>query len=92
MKKKSMIITNLDVSSVSKISGIVGLSIGLILGVIYSIIFGITSNFTVGLGLLIIVPIFYGAIFYLFGAFASWLYNHAAERIGGIKFDFKESR
>jgi hypothetical protein len=37
----------------------------------------------------ILVPIIYGILGFVFGAISALIYNFAAKRIGGIEFDLK---
>lgn len=99
-----MELKRVGVLSSAKISGIVGAGLGLIIGVIYGLIlmtvgaalmsasgegpgagFGIVG----GLMVMIIAPIFYGVLSFIFGALYALIYNVAAGFVGGIEMEFE---
>jgi hypothetical protein len=38
---------------------------------------------------LVVLPIIFGVLGFLFSAFSCWLYNKVAEQLGGISFELK---
>ena len=91
------VIKKLGILSVAKIQGIIMAFIGLIYGILYSLFGNISESFTeagvVGAGLgfvgIIILPIMYGVFGFIGGAVIAFLYNIAAEKIGGIEIELK---
>jgi hypothetical protein len=99
-------IKKFDVLSVAKIYGlsmaIAGLLIGLLFGFIMSMVgmiagsmhenpfFG--SGLTAGLGILpvIFLPVFYGALGFIFGALGAFIYNLLARWVGGIEVEIRD--
>ena len=57
-----------------------------------SVMFGKNSDSMSGfvtLALCLLLPIFYGAMGFVMGAFSAWLYNIFARWLGGIQMDLK---
>jgi hypothetical protein len=93
-----MVIKRFEPLSVGKIAGILYAAIGLVIGVIVSLAatigglaghsdFGAFTGGLVGIGAIIILPIFYGVLGFVVAIIAAWLYNLAAGFVGGIEID-----
>ena len=96
------IVSRVGVLSYAKISAIISAIIGLILGIFYAILFSIigatgaaatgepSAGLFAGLGfaMIIVMPIFYGIIGFIFGALGAFVYNLVAKWVGGIELDF----
>jgi hypothetical protein len=93
-----MVIKRFEPLSVGKIAGILYAAIGLVMGVIVSLAatigglagrsdFGAFTGGLVGIGAIIILPIFYGVLGFVVAIIAAWLYNVAAGYVGGVEFD-----
>ncbi len=91
------VIKKLGVLSVAKIQGIIMAFVGLLYGILYTIFGNLSDALTeagmVGTGLgfvgIIILPVFYGVFGFIGGAIMAFLYNIAAEKIGGIEIELK---
>lgn len=91
------VIKKLGVLSVAKIQGIIMAFVGLLYGISYTIFGNLSDALTeagmVGTGLgfvgIIILPVFYGVFGFIGGAIMAFLYNIAAEKIGGIEIELK---
>lgn len=89
-------IKKLGVMSVAKIEGVVGVIIGFIIGVLVFVL-GAAASGVAGTGLgttaslgalsIIIFPIFYGIILFIFGGLGAWIYNIIAPKVGGIQIE-----
>lgn len=55
---------------------------------LYALANGETST---GLFFLIVGPIVYGILFYIFHAITYWLYNFVARHLGGVEFELKDA-
>ena len=92
-----MVLKRIEPISFAKIAGILYACIGIIAGLFMWMFSGLMSGiggpdaamFTsmFGIGSIIIFPILYGIIGFLFGFVAAALYNVVADRIGGIEVD-----
>ena len=93
-----MVIKRFDPLSVGKVAGILYAAMGLIVGVIVSLAatmsglagrgaFGVLTGGLVGIGAIIVLPIFYGILGLVVAVIAAWLYNLAAGFVGGIEID-----
>ncbi len=102
----NMTIKRIGILSVAKISAITGAGLGLVIGLIYGLIlmtvgaalmsqnegaagagFGIIG----GLAVIVIVPIFYGIIGFIFGALYALIYNIASGFVGGIELQLESA-
>ena len=45
----------------------------------------------VGLVLMVLVPVLYGAMGFAMGALGAWIYNIAAKKLGGIEIELRDS-
>jgi len=93
-----MVIKRFEPLSVGKIAGVLYAAVGLVVGVIVSLAatigglagrseFGAFTGGLVGIGAIIVLPIFYGVLGLLVAVIAAWLYNLAAGYVGGIEID-----
>ena len=89
-------IKKLGVMSVAKIEGVLGVVIGIIIGILVfiagsaaSALTGASSVGSLGALSIIIFPIIYGIMLFIFGAIFAWVYNVIAGRIGGIQIDLE---
>jgi hypothetical protein len=89
---------SVDVMSCAKMMGAVYGSLGLIflplvaLGGLGSLLLGQRSAALSGVLMLLFavcLPIIYGLMGFLMGAFSAWIYNFAARRIGGIRMNLQ---
>jgi hypothetical protein len=93
-----MIVKRIVPLSLAKIAGTLYAIMGLLIGCIFSLIamaggFGGESSriaglgAIVGVGSIIILPIFYGAIGFVATLIGAWIYNGLAGLVGGIELD-----
>ena len=101
----TMTIKRVGVFSVAKISGITGAGLGLILGLIYGLVLmtvgaammsqneGPGAGFGIigGLMAIVLMPIFYGVIGFVFGALYALIYNVASGFVGGIELQLESA-
>ncbi len=90
------IIKRFDVISVGKIYGMLGVIMGAIVGIIFLLLAfigfplgGASSSILLGLFSLILYPIFLGIGGFINGVIIAFLYNVAANWIGGVKVDLE---
>lgn len=96
-----MIIKRLGVFSVAKISGIMYAAMGLIFGLFISLISlagsivdisdgpAAAMGLLFGVGAVIFLPLLYGCMGFVLGAFSAWMYNIIASIAGGIEFEIE---
>lgn len=95
-----MVITRIAPLSCGKIAAVLYGGVGLIVGVIVSVVslaggfrgdslFGPLAGGLIGVGAIVLLPIFYGGLGLIGAIIASWLYNAAASVAGGIEVDVK---
>ena len=93
-----MVIKRFQPLSVGKVAGVLYGAMGLIVGVIVSLAatigglaghdaFGPLAGGLVGIGAIVLLPIFYGGLGFIVAIIAAWLYNLAAGFVGGIEID-----
>ncbi|MFH1448034.1 MAG: hypothetical protein ABIG39_04165 [Candidatus Micrarchaeota archaeon] len=87
---KGLRIERVDVLSVAKVSGVIGLGIGVIMGMIWGLLAAVSGSWVIAVIAFIGAPLFYGVIMFIGGAFYTWIYNVTAKRIGGVKMDCTE--
>lgn len=87
-------ITKFGAWSVAKLFGVLYAALGFIAGAVIFLFSLIAMAFNapnttplVGLGMLVLLPLLYGALGIVFGYLLSWLYNTIAKRVGGIIVD-----
>lgn len=94
---------NIDVVSAAKMTAVLEAIIGFVVGIIafaataaFSGLFGSTYTkyvlFGAGLFSIILIPIVFLIIGFIFAAIFAWLYNVLARRIGGIKVNLSRGR
>jgi hypothetical protein len=95
-------VKRLGVLSVAKIQAAVMGVMGLIVGLIYAVILVVTGIIAVASGTkagifmvfgalaaVILAPLFYAVIGFVFGALSAWVYNLVAARLGGIEIELE---
>jgi hypothetical protein len=88
--------------SFAKMQGAVMGVIGLLFGLIYGAILVVTGIVALvagqkagiiallgGVAFVILAPLFYAALGFLFGALSAWIYNIVARYVGGIEVEFE---
>ncbi len=89
---------SVDVMSCGKMMGVIYGCLGLIflpfllLGGLGSLLIGKSSGAISGIAMLcmaIFLPVVYGVMGFLMGAFTAWVYNLVAARIGGIRLELR---
>ena len=86
MKKLSAI----GVSSVFKMSLVLGATAGILVGLILMIVDFSDKRFLEGAVTLVLAPILYGVLGAIVNALMAWLYNLVAARLGGIEISFED--
>jgi len=93
-----MVIKRFEPLSVGKVAGVLYAAMGLVVGVIVSLAamigglagrseFGALAGGLVGIGAIVLLPIFYGVLGLIVAVIAAWLYNLSAGFVGGIEID-----
>ena len=93
-----MVIKRFQPLSVGKVAGLLYGAMGLFVGVIVSLAttigglagrdtFGGLAGGLVGIGAIVLLPIFYGGLGFIVAIIAAWLCNLAAGFVGGIEID-----
>ena len=93
-----MVIKRFDPISVGKVAGVLYAAMGLVVGFIVSLAamiggftghsgFGALTGGMVGIGAILVLPVFYGVLGLVVAVIAAWLYNLAAGVVGGIQID-----
>ncbi len=95
-----MVIRRIEPFSCGKVAGVIYGAVGLVIGVIVSLA-ALTGGFgardtlgpltggIIGIGAIVLAPLFYGGIAFIAGIVVAWLYNLAAGYVGGIEVDLK---
>ena len=92
-----MVVRSVAPFSVAKIAGVLYALIGLIMGAFFALAalagafagaedFGIMGSI-MGVGAIVVLPLFYGCMGFVFTLIAAFLYNLIAGMIGGIRFE-----
>ena len=92
-----MVLKRIEPLSLAKVAGILYACIGIIAGLCMWMFSGLMSGLggeeadmfatMFGVGSIIIFPILYGILGFIFGFISAALYNVVADRIGGIEVD-----
>jgi hypothetical protein len=86
------------VLSMAKMTGALCLIIGAVFAILFGVIFsslpmggagmpGLGRG--MGVGMVIVAPLFYGVFGFVFGAFYAWVYNLVAGIAGGLELDLE---
>ena len=95
-----MVIKRLGPLSLAKLSGALYAIFGLIFGCVFSLIAmaggfaadaaeGAGLGAMIGVGAVVLFPLLYGAMGFVFSLMAAWLYNMVAGMVGGIEVDIQ---
>jgi hypothetical protein len=99
------IIRRVSPLSLARVQGLIMAGVGLLFGVVFAGFgtligtvaksqgdggLGVLAGFF-GLGMVLVLPVFYGAIGFVGGFIAGWLYNLAAKYVGGIQVEMEEA-
>jgi hypothetical protein len=93
-----MVIKRVGPLSCAKVAGILYAALGAIIGVLVALFSlsgalasdsfgGAGLGAVVGVGAIVIVPVFYGCLGFVFALIAAALYNAAAGFVGGVELD-----
>jgi len=80
---------SIGVSSVFRVSLVLGAVAGVLVGVVLLIVDMIDRRFLEGVVTLLLAPILYGLMGALVNAFMAKVYNLVAERLGGIEINLE---
>lgn len=83
-------LSSLGVSSVFKMSLVLGASAGVLAGLVLMVAAFIDGKYMEGVVTLVLAPILYGVIGAVVNALMAWLYNKVAERLGGIELHLED--
>jgi cation transporter-like permease len=83
-------LNSIGVSSVFKMSLVLGASAGVLAGLVLMITDFIDKRFLEGVVTMVLAPILYGVLGALVNALMAWLYNHVAARLGGIEISLED--
>jgi hypothetical protein len=93
-----MIIKRIGPLSFAKLSAVLHAVMGLVVGGVFSLV-GLVGGFAsdaagagsvgaiIGVAAIVVFPIFYAVMGFVITLFAAWLYNFAAEFVGGVEID-----
>jgi hypothetical protein len=97
-----MVIKHVNPVSAGKVGGVLGVLLGVIIGACFSLIGmvaggamaanndrpgGAFLGMFLGIGAIVILPIFYGVFMFIYGLIIAALYNFAAKWTGGLEVD-----
>ena len=80
----------IGVSSVFKMSLVLGASAGILAGLVLMISSFIHQQYLEGVVIMVLAPILYGVLGALVNALMAWLYNLVAARLGGIEISLED--
>lgn len=89
------VIKRIGILSLAKLMAIISAFFGLIIGIIIAFVAGVIGTFGgmplwfrgIGLGAIVLFPLAYGAIGFVYGAIIAALYNAAARIVGGLELE-----
>lgn len=94
------VVKRIGVGSAAKVYGLtlglLGIFVGIIYAAMFSLIGGLGSGLPLsdsgglGIAMLIIIPIFYGVVGFIFGALGAVVYNFVAKKFGGLEIELSE--
>jgi hypothetical protein len=87
-------ITRIVPKSLAKVLGALYAIMGFVGGVIFSLVSLVIAatgeaGGWFGLVAIVLLPVFYGIMGFVFGYITGWLYNFIAKRTGGIEFEIE---
>ena len=75
--------------SLAKLSGLFGLIVGLMLSIFLALGLSLGEELSAFSGwIVILIPLGYGVLYFIFGLVSAWIYNFLAKNIGGVKLHF----
>jgi hypothetical protein len=83
-------IHSISVSSVFRLSLVLGAAAGLLVGAVLMILDFIDGRVMEGVVTLVLAPLLYGVLGAVVNALMAWFYNQAAARLGGIEIEFED--
>jgi len=83
-------IVNVSVAQSAKVVAVLYTVISLPVLLIMALAGAFQGNLGVVLLAVVIAPLIYGAITFLFAGLGAWLYNVVARRVGGFEYSIKE--
>lgn len=83
------ILKKIDAISAGKIIGMIGLIIGLIAGIILAIVAITNGSVLNAISALILTPIMYGISGFIGGLIEAFIFNLAADKIGGLEIELE---
>jgi hypothetical protein len=92
MKKEEGVkkLSAIGVSSVFKMSLVLGATAGILVGTILMVVDFIDKRFLEGAVTLVLAPILYGVLGAIVNALMAWMYNLVAARLGGIEISLED--
>ncbi len=90
------VVKRIGVGSAAKVYGLTLGILGVFIGMLYALMFSFLPAFNdmpgggFGIAMLIITPILYGVIGFVFGALGAFVYNFVAGKFGGLEIELSE--
>ncbi|MBN7813251.1 hypothetical protein J0A68_20020 [Algoriphagus sp. H41] len=90
------VVKRIGVGSAAKVYGLTLGFLGVFIGILYALMFSFLPTFNdmpgggFGIAMLIITPILYGLIGFVFGALGAFIYNFVASKFGGLEIELSE--
>ena len=90
------VIKRIGVGSAARVYGLTLGFLGIFVGIIYALVFTAMPGFSdvpgggFGIMMLIVIPILYGVIGFVIGAFGAAIYNFVAKKFGGLEIELSE--
>jgi hypothetical protein len=97
-----MKLQRIGIASAAKLGGVIYCAMGLVFGALFSLfsVIGAAASSVAGesgawgllfgVGAIVVLPIFYGAIGFIGMAIGAWIYNLAAGWIGGLELELSD--